>query len=72
MTAGPDRRRREQREGHKRDKEEESGAEKQIFHGWLERNKAVLCLGGTVLLKAGSVIKGMPSKKKRKAKLFVL
>lgn len=72
MTAGPDRRRREQREGHKRDKEEESGAEKQIFHGWLERNKAVLCLGGTVLLKAGSVIKGMPSKKKRRAKLFVL
>lgn len=41
----------------------EREAEKQVFHGWLERNKAALCLGGTALLKAGSVIKGKPGKK---------
>lgn len=46
-------------EGHKRDEEEEGGGdEKQILHSWLERNKAVLCWGGTALLKAGSTIKG--------------
>lgn len=49
----------------RRDEEEEREreAEKQILHSWLERNKAILCLGGTALLKAGSTIKGMPSEK---------